>query len=133
MASTIPDGDQRRALGAAGERTAADYLARRGFRILESNVRCRFGEIDIVAVKDGMIVFVEVKSNRGGAYGLPEEMVTPAKRRRLSLLATWYLQRRGWLGRPARFDVVAVDWEGGSGAAAPPRHYPDAFYVEGCW
>ena len=124
-------GDGRRALGAAGESAAARLLERRGFRVVETNVRCRLGEIDIVALDAGVIVFVEVKSNRGGRFGTPEEMVTPAKQRRLTRLASWYLQRRCWLGRPARFDVVAVDWD--AGGAGVVRHFPDAFPASGGW
>lgn len=123
--------DGRRALGAAGEAAAARHLERRGFRILEANVRCRLGELDIVAVERGVVVFVEVKSNRGGRFGAPEDMVTPYKQRRLTRLALWYLQQRGWLGRPARFDVVAVDWD--SDNAALIRHFRNAFPAAGGW
>ena len=123
--------DRRHALGASGEAVAARHLERRGMRILERNVRCRLGEIDLVAVERGVIVFVEVKSNRGGRYGAPEEMVTPSKQRRLSRLAAWYLQGRGWLGRPARFDVVAVDWD--PGGAGSIRHIPNAFAAPTAW
>ena len=121
----------RRVLGAAGEAAAARYLERHGFRVLEANVRCRLGELDIVALERGFVVFVEVKSNRGGRYGAPEEMVTPAKQRRLLRLAAWYLQGRGWLGRPARFDVVAVDWD--QGGAGSIRHIPNAFGAPTAW
>ena len=124
-------GDNRRALGAAGESSAARFLEKSGYRIVEANVRCRLGEIDLVAIEAGVIVFVEVKGNRGRQYGAPEEMVTPAKQRRLTRLAGWYLQRRGWLGRPARFDVVAVDWD--IAGAAAVRHFRDAFPAIGSW
>jgi putative endonuclease len=123
--------DHRRALGAAGESAAAQYLVRRGYRIVEANVRCRLGEIDLVAIDAGVIVFVEVKGNRGNRYGAPEEMVTPFNQRRLTRLAVWYLQRRGWLGRSARFDVVAVDWQ--AAGAAIVRHFRDAFPATGGW
>jgi putative endonuclease len=123
--------DRRRVLGASGEAMAARHLEGHGMRILERNVRCRLGEIDLVAVERGVIVFVEVKSNRGGRYGAPEEMVTPAKQRRLARLASWYLQAHGWLGRPARFDVVAVDWDPGGTAAV--RHIPNAFCAPAAW
>jgi putative endonuclease len=93
------DGRRRSARPA---RCCARYLDSTQFRVLEANVRCGFGEIDLVAIDAGVIVFVEVKSKRGGIYGAPEEMVTPAKQRRLTRLAAWYLQRRSWLGRPAR-------------------------------
>ena len=124
-------GDKRRALGAAGESSAARHLESSGYRIVEANIRCRLGEIDLVAIDAGVIVFVEVKGNRGRQYGAPEEMVTPAKQRRLTRLAGWYLQRRGWLGRPARFDVVAVDWD--AAGAARVRHLRDAFPATGSW
>jgi len=121
----------RRALGAAGEAEAARYLEQRGYRIIEANVRCRLGEIDLVAMDGRVVVFVEVKGNRGGRHGAPEEMVTPAKQHRLTRLAIWYLQRSGWLWRPARFDVVAVDWDP---AGVPVvRHIPDAFPAAGAW
>jgi putative endonuclease len=124
-------GDNRRALGTAGESAAASQLERLGYRIVEKNVRCRLGEIDIVAIDAGVIVFVEVKSNRGNRYGAPEEMVTPFKQRRLTRLAAWYLQRRCWLSRPARFDVVAVDWD--AAGLACVRHIRDAFPATGSW
>jgi putative endonuclease len=131
MAKMAGGGDDRRALGAAGESAAARYLERRGCQIVEANVRCRMGEIDLVAIEAGVIVFVEVKGNRGRRYGAPEEMVTPTKQRRLTRLAGWYLQRRGWFGRPARFDVIAVDWE--ESGAACVRHFRDAFPATGSW
>jgi putative endonuclease len=122
-------GKGRRALGASGEDVAAEHLEGRGFRIVERNVRLGRGEIDLIAVDAGTVVFVEVKGNRGRRFGAPEEMVTGVKQRRLTRLATWYLQRRGWLGRPARFDVVAVDWDAGGLAAV--RHFPNAFPASG--
>jgi putative endonuclease len=131
MTKPTGKGDHRRALGAAGESAAARHLEQRGYRIVEANVRCRLGEIDLVAIDAGVIVFVEVKGNRGGQYGAPEEMVTPHKQRRLTRLAVWYLQRHGWLGRSARFDVVAVDWD--PSGAKSVRHFRDAFPATGSW
>ena len=131
MKMPAESGDGRRALGAAGEAAAARHIARCGYRIVDANVRCRFGEIDIVAIDAGVIVFVEVKGNRGRSHGAPEEMVTPAKQRRLTRLAAWYLQRRGWLDRPARFDVVAVDWDAAGERSV--RLYRNAFPAVGSW
>jgi putative endonuclease len=122
--------DGRRALGTRGEALAARHLEKRGLRIVERNVRCRFGEIDLVATDGPTVVFVEVKGRAGAGYGPPEEKVTPPKQRRLVLLARWYLQQRGWLARPARFDVVAVTWEG---RAAVVRHIPQAFSAPSAW
>ena len=131
MAQESAGGDQRRALGAAGESAAARHLERSGYGIVERNVRCRLGEIDLVALDGAVVVFVEVKGNRGPRYGAPEEMVTLFKQRRLTRLASWYLQRRGWLGRQARFDVVAVDWK--ADGAARVRHLRNAFPATGSW
>jgi putative endonuclease len=72
------------------------------------NYRCSAGEIDIVAEEGGDIVFVEVKTRRGDAYGLPEEAVTPAKQRKLIAAAQTYLEANGCAYAPWRVDVVAV-------------------------
>ncbi len=124
-------GDDRRALGAASEALAARYLGKRGYRILGCNLRFGRGEIDMVALDGATIVFVEVKSNRGTRFGAPEEMVTAGKQRQLTRLAQQYLQHRRWLGRPARFDVVAVTWDAGGSAIV--RHFPNAFPAAGSW
>lgn len=131
MTDPAQGGAHRRALGAAGEAAALRHLERHGFSVIDRNVRCRLGEIDLVAVQSGVVVFVEVKGNRRGRHGAPEEMVTACKQRRLTALARWYLQRRGWLGKPARFDVIAVDWD----ISGEPRvrHLPDAFPAAGAW
>jgi len=125
-----PGRANRRETGARWEREAARHLERLGYRILGRNVRCRLGEIDLVALDGPTVVFVEVKGKGGRGHGRPEEMVTAAKQRRLTLLARWYLLQRGWLARPARFDVVAVD-DGPAGREV--RHHRDAFPAAGAW
>ncbi len=123
--------ENRRTAGSRGESLAAGWLRARGFRIIESNYRCRLGEIDLIAEDGGTVVFVEVKSKRGGRFGAPEEMVTHGKQARLTMLALVYLRHRGWMSRPARFDVVAVDWIGeGKGRL---RHYRNAFAAGRGW
>ena len=101
-------GDGRKKLGNAGERLAAERLRQAGYTVREANYRCRAGEIDIVAEENGDIVFVEVKTRRGTAYGLPEEAVTPAKRRKLIAAAQTYLADQGQLDVSWRIDVVAI-------------------------
>jgi putative endonuclease len=100
-------------------------------QISMSNYRCRLGEIDLVAVDGEEIVFVEVKSKRGSSHGSPEEMITAAKRRKLTKLARWFLMERKWTGRPARFDVVAVDWK--KDRAGAVTHYRNAFPASSAW
>ena len=79
-----------------------------GYRILERNFRSRYGEIDIVAEDGDDLVFVEVKTRRGVAYGLPEEAVTVRKQRKLVELALYYLDMHACSERSWRIDVVAV-------------------------
>lgn len=99
----------RKELGDLGERWAREYLAERGYRIRETNFRCRKGEVDIVAQDGDCLVFVEVRTRSGPAFGPPEESVTAAKRRRLAALALTYVQARQGLPRDWRIDVVAVE------------------------
>jgi putative endonuclease len=101
--------DSRRALGAAGERLAAAYLTRAGYRIVERNWRCAFGELDLVASLGATLVFVEVRTRRGPTFGSPEESLTPRKRARLARLADAYLATLAEAPATWRIDFVAVD------------------------
>ncbi|MBN2438674.1 MAG: YraN family protein [Deltaproteobacteria bacterium] len=94
--------------GKKGEELAAVFLAESGYRIVERNYRCIFGEIDIVAEEEETLVFVEVKSRRSGAYGEPQLAVGVEKQKKISRIAMHYLQEKRLHHRPARFDVVAV-------------------------
>jgi putative endonuclease len=98
----------RKRTGKEGEDLAADYLVDAGFKIVERNYRCVFGEIDIVAKEGETLVFVEVKSRRSGAYGSPQMAVSREKQKKISQVALHYLQENRLGHRPARFDVVAV-------------------------
>ena len=117
-------GDPRRALGAAGEAAAEDWLRDRGYAIVARGFRTRLGEIDIVARQGRLVVFVEVKTRRGEGFGRPSEAVTPAKQRRLARVAQMFLVRSGWSEAPCRFDVVEVE---PAGAGLAVRHIADAF------
>jgi len=124
----IPPPEARRAQGDAAEERACRHLDRSGFTIVERNFRTRGGEIDIIARKGDLLVFVEVRSREVPGFGTPEESVTPAKRRRIVGAARQYLSNvppSSW--REARFDVIAIE---GSGAAEL-RHYPAAFDAKG--
>jgi len=94
--------------GKRGEELAAAYLVKAGYRIIERNYRCLFGEIDIVAQEGEILVFVEVKSRTSEAYGDPQLAVGRRKQQQLSRISVHYLAERRLRHRPARFDVVAV-------------------------
>lgn len=97
----------RREYGDMGERIAERYLVQKGFTIVGRNVIAKGGELDIVAVKDQLVVIAEVKTRRSGAVR-PAQAVTPAKIRSISKAALWYLSRQGWLDREIRFDVLEI-------------------------
>ena len=115
VADTEPDGGRSTAgsgrirLGELGEQAARGYLERTGFTVLDTNFRCPHGEIDIVARDSDAVVFVEVRSRRGGSFGTPEESITAGKARRLIATAQTYLQSREGLPPNWRIDLVAVD------------------------
>jgi putative endonuclease len=113
-----------RAVGAYGERLAARHLADAGMVILERNWRCRFGEIDIVAMDGDVIVFCEVKTRRGGRFGAPVDAVVASKARRLRRLAAEWLATAGTAAE-VRFDVVSV--VAPAGGAVRLEHLRDAF------
>ena len=100
--------DSRRSLGAFGEKYAAGYLARAAYAILDTNVRLKGGEIDIVAREGDTLVLVEVRTRRGGRMGTPEESITPRKAQRLAKLAAEYVQSLATPPAGWRIDVVAV-------------------------
>ena len=119
----------RQGLGRTGERLAAEALTQRGYCILEQNYRCRHGEIDLVAEEGQDLVFVEVKTRRGVAYGLPEEAITARKRQKLREVASHYLDAHQCSERPWRIDVVAIQLSG-SGKPEEIRVYQYAVAEE---
>lgn len=101
---------QRNALGAYGEDIAASYLVNQGLQIEQRNWRCEQGEVDIVAVDRGELVFCEVKTRRNTRFGHPVEAVTPRKLARLRKLAALWLKARSCDdGRHETFTGVRID------------------------
>ena len=114
--------------GAFGERIAAGYLTRKGYRILETGYRPRYGEIDIIARDGDTMVFVEVKTRTTAQYGTPEDAVNAGKIRRLLRAVQSYVA-----AHPVgdyRIDVVAIDLDHGT-RNARVRHYRHALGEEG--
>ena len=101
--------DERKRRGNRGEAAVAEALERRGYRVLERQFRCRWGEIDLIAwAPEGVLCFVEVKSRTGARFVAPREAVTAAKQRKLRNAASWYLAQTGREEPPCRFDVAEV-------------------------
>lgn len=114
--------------GRDGESLATVYLQNQGLEILERNVRCPLGEVDLVARDGSTYVFVEIRSHRSRRWGAAEESIGPLKRRRVVRVALWYLKRSGLSHVPVRFDVVSVHWHGDE---AQVRWIPGAFDAGG--
>ena len=115
----------RQAVGTLGEQAACSALESQGYRVVHRNYRVRGGELDIVCERNGTLVFCEVKTRTSNQFGLPEEAVTIAKRRRLRKLALEYLQREGKRARALRFDVISVFVT--AGQVGELRHIVNAF------
>ena len=99
----------RRDTGILGEKIAGDFLKKRGYQILETNYRCPYGEIDIVARYGDYLVFIEVRTRKSLRFGSPEESITHAKRQKLIATAWHYQQDIADTPLLWRIDTVAVE------------------------
>ena len=120
-------GQEARRLGQWGEELVARDLEAKGWTILARNYRCRFGELDIVAAREGVLAFVEVKLRRGSAFAPARAFVTADKQRRLRTAAELYLQEQpGQL--QLRFDVAEVYAPQGRETASPSITYIESAF-----
>jgi putative endonuclease len=111
-------------LGDLGEGYARGYLKRKGYRVLFSPFRSKFGEIDIIARKDDLLIFLEVKTRRSLRFGSPLEAVNPAKQRHIIRAARFYLEKVNAVPfRKCRFDVLGI-------TQVTPGKPPDIVHVE---
>ena len=94
-------------VGRWGEQAAADYLCGHGYDLVSRNLRTPYGEIDLIAHKDGITIFVEVKARTSKSFGPPEIAVTPRKQAHMLACAEFYAQQNEidhW-----QIDVIAVE------------------------
>jgi putative endonuclease len=94
--------------GRESERAAVRFLRRSGFRILATNYRSPYGELDIVARDGNTIAFIEVKSRADLRHGGPAEAIDRTKRKRIARAASHYISRFGLGDRECRFDAIAI-------------------------
>ena len=121
--------DPRRGFGQEGEAAAEQYLRRKGYRIVARNLRSQLGELDLVAEDGRVLVFVEVKARRTGAFGGAIYAVHQRKQEKLIQLAALYLARHHIKDRLCRFDVVLL--QGVGDGPAQIEHIQNAFVVSG--
>ncbi|MDA8096668.1 MAG: YraN family protein [Desulforudis sp.] len=112
-------------LGRKGESIALDYLCKKGFTILETNYRCRLGEIDIIARDGRTLVFAEVRSRTRSSFGTPQETVNHRKQRKLAQVAEFYLMSLKDIP-PVRFDVIGLTFNA-DGTLEKVEHIRNAF------
>lgn len=98
----------KRTKGNDYEKLAGAYLEKQGYQILEYNFYSRAGEIDIVAMHEGYLVFVEVKYRQNEQKGYPLEAISLQKQKTISRCALYYLKKKGFSEVPVRFDVVGI-------------------------
>ncbi len=107
--------------GKYGEELARKHLETKGFVILENNWRHKRSEIDLICLKDSVIVFVEVKVRTNPLYGMPETFVDDNKIRKMHEAAEEYIIQKDWKGE-LRFDIIAIEKDDAL------THFEDAFY-----
>jgi putative endonuclease len=120
----------RRWFGTRSERAASRFLRGLGYRIVARNYSCRLGELDLVALDGSLLVFVEVRSTGNDDTERPAGSVDRTKQQRLTDLALYFLKEKRLLGRPARFDVLAISWPADRREPAIV-HYRQAFEAVG--
>lgn len=95
-------------LGVSGETLACNYLKKKGYKLIERNYKNKIGEIDIIASKKNMIVFVEVKTRETTMFGNPSEAVDYHKQNKIRKVSKRFLQENKLTDVPCRFDVIEV-------------------------
>jgi putative endonuclease len=99
------------AKGNESEKTAAEFLTAKGFKIVKKKFHFgRTGEIDIIADDNGVLVFCEVKSKFKNAFGNPLEWITPQKQFKIRKVAEGYLYVNKIVNKDCRFDVITIDY-----------------------
>jgi putative endonuclease len=116
--------DERQRLGAEGEAIAKAHLECEGWRILDHRFRVGHTDLDLIARRENIVAFIEVKTRLTTQFGSPFEAVTWRKRREIGRVAHVWLDRHGKPDDIYRFDVVGVTWMRGQWHV---EHLPDAF------
>lgn len=111
-----------RLLGRWGEAKVAGWLGAKGYQLLASGYRCRFGEIDLIAANEKYICFIEVKLRRSAGFAHAREFVDRRKQERLRLTAEHYLSEYPNALQP-RFDVAEVYAPDGTSTQKPQINY----------
>ena len=113
----------RKRIGDRGEDNAVNFLLANGYEVLQRNFRFGRAEIDIIAQKNAVIVFIEVKTRKNNNYGYPESYLSEPQQERIHLAAEEYVLQNEWQGN-IRFDIISILWDAD---AFNFEHFEDAF------
>lgn len=111
--------------GIKGEEIAENFLQKKGYQILYRNWRYEKKEVDIIAEKDNLLIFIEVKTRSGTAFGFPEDAVTEKKQELLKLAAEEFLYRNTEYEQ-VRFDIISIIYK--ENTVKEIEHFEDAFF-----
>ena len=100
---------ERHELGREGEETATKYLEKQGYQIIQRNFSCKQGEIDIIAVKNNILRFIEVKYRKNESFGFPIEAVNKRKQNKMMKAASWFLsENKQYENMQCSFDIISI-------------------------
>ncbi len=104
-----PKQSNNKSFGLKGEDLASEFLTQNGYDIIEKNFHSRFGEIDLIAIKNNTLVFIEVKTRKSDKFGSPAEAVTPGKLKKITKTAEYYSLLNPNLPKKMLIEVVSID------------------------
>ena len=110
------------AFGQLAENLAEHMLRKKGYRIVERNLRLAGGELDLIAEKHGTLVFIEVKARRGNQFGGAPYAISTRKKQQIIKLALCYLSKHGLANTQCRFDAILV--------VGTQEHSPEVTHIE---
>ena len=94
--------------GRYGESLAEGFLKQKGYKIVDRNYRCKYGEIDLIAYDKKCLVFIEVKTRSSLAFSYPSEAITGLKKRKIIQTSLNYIKEKGLKDVNCRFDVISI-------------------------
>lgn len=98
----------KRKTGSHYEDVAADFLEKQGFNVIARNFRCRIGEIDIIALDNNCLCFIEVKYRKNDSCGRPAAAVTYSKQQTIIRVSEYFIMKRNMYEFMRRYDVVEI-------------------------
>lgn len=96
-------------LGSRGEKLALKFLQQNQLTLIEKNVHCRFGEIDLIMWDQSYLVFIEVRYRKSNNFGGALESIDQSKQNKLRRSAEFYLSKTNNRNTPCRFDILCLD------------------------